>query len=73
MPYRAGTTRTISHQLLAAADQPVIMDASSLPSDDRSGFEHVVASLPDIPEKEDIISELDGAIFPLPHSDVLLC
>lgn len=31
------------------------------------GFEQVVTSLPDIPEKEDIISELDGAVFPLPQ------
>jgi hypothetical protein len=31
-----------------------------------SGFEKVVASLPEIPEKEDIISELDGAVLPFP-------
>ena len=28
-----------------------------------SGFEQVVISLPDIPEKEVIISELDGAVL----------
>ncbi len=48
------------------------MHAASTPAENRSGystssgFEQVVTSLPDIPEKEVIISELDGAVLPLP-------
>ena len=47
------------------------MHAASTPAENHSGcntssgFEQVVTSLPDIPEKEVIVSELDGAVLPL--------
>jgi hypothetical protein len=37
-----------------------------------SSFEDLIASLPDVPEKEVIISELDGAVLPSPAAVVLL-
>lgn len=38
-----------------------------------SGLEKVVTSLPEIPEKEDIISELDGAVLPFPQQSSFSC
>ena len=51
------------------------MHVASTPAEDHSGssispesgIEQVVSSLPDIPEKEVIISELDGAVIPFPQ------
>lgn len=38
-----------------------------------SGLEQVVTSLPDISEKEVIISELDGAVLPFPQQLSFSC
>lgn len=79
---RAGPTRVYPRFLTAADPESVIMHAASTSTENHSdfstnsGFEQVVTSLPDIPEKEVIISELDGAVLPLHsthHSHIHLC
>jgi hypothetical protein len=76
VPDQRVTDHTAQQLLLAAADpESVIMHVASTPAEDHSGcstssesgFEQVVTSLPDIPEKEVIISELDGAVLPFPQ------
>jgi hypothetical protein len=76
VPDQRVTDHTVQQLLLAAADpESVIMHVASIPAEDHpgrstsseSGFEQVVTSLPDIPEKEVIISELDGAVIPFPQ------
>ena len=69
-------------QLLAAADpESVVMHVASTLAENHfgcstsseSGFEQVITSLPDIPEKEVIISELDGAVLPFPQQLSFSC
>ena len=66
--------RTTTSRHLAELTEPyapVRQMTISSPSTN-TNFEHLITSLPDTPDRETIISELDGAALPSSATDILL-